>query len=66
MGKHVNQMKKDKSADEVEEEKWKNELTFKPSVKNKKTILQQLSSKQNYIPDYEKTIYRMQGARKSK
>jgi len=28
--------------------------------------LQQLNSKQNYIPDYEKTIYRMQGARKNK
>jgi hypothetical protein len=41
-------------------------LTFKPSVKGKKSILQQLSAKQNYIPDYDKAVYRMQGARKSK
>lgn len=66
MGRHMNQMKKDKSADEVDEEKWKNELTFKPAIKSKKTILQQLSSKQNYIPDYDKTVYRMQAARKNK
>lgn len=66
LGKNAHHNKKDKSTDEIEEEKWKNELTFKPAIKSKQNILQQLHSKQTYIPDYDKTVYRMQEARKSK
>ena len=62
----MNQAKRDKSANQIEEQKWKNQLTFKPAIKSKNNILQQLNSKQKYIPDYDKTIYRMQEARKSK
>lgn len=63
LGKIGKQAKKDKSSDEVEEEKWKNELTFKPTLKSKQNILNQLNSKQTYIPDYDKAVYRMHEAR---
>lgn len=66
MGKHCNQHKKDKTSDEIEEEKWKNELTFKPVLHSKQNIVQQFSLKQNFIPDYDKAVYRMHEARRSK
>ena len=59
MGKHANQAKKDKTTNEVEEEKWRHELTFKPSVNSKQSILTQLASKSTHIADYDKTVYRL-------
>ena len=47
MGKNVNHGKKDKTTDEIEEEKWKKEMTFKPNINSKNTLLHQLSSKQS-------------------
>jgi hypothetical protein len=64
MGKHVNQHRKDKSSDEITEEKWKNELTFKPTINSKNNILSALNSKEAYIPDYDKAVYRMHEGRK--
>jgi hypothetical protein len=62
LGKHANQQRKDKSADEVAEEKWKHELTFKPSLLSNP----RQPSKATFVPDYDRTVYRMQEARKSK
>lgn len=64
MGKHVNKHRKDKSSDEIAEEKWKNELTFKPTINSKNNILTALHSKEAYIPDYDKAVYRMHEGRK--
>lgn len=41
-------------------------MTFKPNVNSKQSILSQLNSKNTYIPDYDKTVYRLFEARKSK
>lgn len=64
MGRAYHQAKKDKSADEVAEERWRNELTFKPNLKSRANILSALHSKDNFIPDYDKAVYRMHEGRK--
>jgi hypothetical protein len=64
MSKANHRNKRDKSTDEIEEEKWKKELTFKPKIKSRTNILNVLNSKENYIPDYDKAVYRMHEGRK--
>lgn len=66
MAKVNHRNKKDKSTDEIEQEKWKNELTFKPNIKSRKNIINALNSKDNFIPDYDKAVYRMHEGRKIK
>lgn len=60
MGVQQNQnKKKDKSPAEIEEQKWKKELTFKPNINPRNNILSALNSKNLFIPDYDKAVYRM-------
>lgn len=65
MGVQQNQnKKKDKSPAEIEEQKWKKQLTFKPNINPRNNILSALNSKNLFIPDYDKAVYRMHEGRK--
>lgn len=66
LGKSAFQARKDKSPDEIDLEKYKKDLTFKPNVATKTNLASLLHHIDKVIPDYDKVIFRMHEGRKQK
>ena len=66
LGTTLNQQKKDRPFSQIEEEKWKMELTFKPTINNPSKLNPTLTQPFHLPADYDKAVYRMQQGRQSR